>query len=367
MTELDLFELLSKFDLRTEYENAKITPFGGGHINATYLVDCRPRFILQKINHHVFRRPAELMENIVLVTEHIAKKLTEEGKDASRFTYRVVKTKDGKNFYKTENGHYYRVCSFIEAVSHDNADDPEMLYQAAKVYGEFQRLLSDFDADRLAEIIPMFHHTPNRMEILEKAIAENQSGRLQNVMEEVEFALSYKDKISYIVDGISDGSIPLRVTHNDTKLNNFLFDADTDECLCIIDFDTVMPGSLLYDYGDALRIGASSAAEDETDLSKVHFCIEPFERFTRGLMETLGDQLSERERELLPYSQLLMTFEVGIRFLTDYLDGDVYFKTSYPEHNIDRARNQFKLVRDIDARMDELNALVDRIYSELKQ
>ncbi len=367
MTELDLYELLSKFDLRSDCKNAKITPYGGGHINSTYLVYSQPRYILQKINTHVFKCPEQLMNNIVLVTEHIAKKLAKAGKDASKYTYEVIKTKDGKDFYETEKGECYRVCTFIEAVAHDNADDPEMLYQAAKVYGEFQSLLADFDADRLAEIIPMFHHTPNRMKNLENAVAENRSGRLQNVIEDVEFALSYKDRISCIVDGINDGSIPLRVTHNDTKLNNFLFDEDTDECLCIIDFDTVMPGSLLYDYGDALRIGASSAAEDETDLSKVNFCIEPFERFTRGLMETLGDKMTDRERELLPYSQLLMTFEVGIRFLTDYLDGDVYFKTSYPEHNIDRARNQFKLVRDIDARMDELNAMVDRIYSEMKQ
>ncbi len=361
-----LYDLLAKFDLKADFSNANIAPYGGGHINSTFLVESEPKYILQKINTHVFPHPVELMQNIHLVTSHISKKLKENGEDAERGTYTVVKAKDGKNFVKSEDGDFYRVITFIDAISHDNCEDPVQLYRAAKTYGKFQKMLADFEADELFEVIPMFHHTPNRMKNLEKAVAENKSGRLDSVRADVDFALSYKDRISKIVDGIADGSIPLRVTHNDTKLNNFLFDKDTDECVCVIDLDTVMPGSLLYDYGDALRVGASSAAEDETDLSKVNFCIEPFEQFTRGLLESFAGELTVRERELLPYSQLLMTFEVGIRFLTDYLDGDVYFKTAYPEHNIDRARNQFKLVRDIDARMDELNALVEKIYNEVK-
>ncbi|MBQ8207604.1 MAG: aminoglycoside phosphotransferase family protein [Clostridia bacterium] len=366
MREQNLYDLLEKFDLKTDVAGVKIAPYGGGHINSTFLVESEPKYILQKINTHVFPNPVELMRNIELVTNHLAKKLEKNGEDVTRGTYRVVKAKDGKNFVETENGDFYRVITFIDAISHENIEEPSELYRAAKTYGKFQKMLADFDADELFEVIPMFHHTPNRMKNLEKAIAENKSGRLDAVKDDVEFALSYKDRISAVVDGIADGSIPLRVTHNDTKLNNFLFDKETDECVCVIDLDTVMPGSLLYDYGDALRVGASSAAEDETDLEKVNFCIEPFEQFTRGLLESFAHEITERERALLPYSQLLMTFEVGIRFLTDYLDGDVYFKTAYPEHNIDRARNQFKLVRDIDARMDELNALVDKIYNEVK-
>lgn len=365
MTEQNIYDLLAKFDLKTEVKGVKVSPYGGGHINSTFLVESDPKYILQKINTHVFPHPVELMNNIELVTEHLAKKLSEAGEDVSKGTYSVVKAKDGKNFVETEDG-FYRVITFIDAVSHDNASDPMELYRAARTYGKFQKMLSDFSAEQLFEVIPLFHHTPNRMKNLEKAIAENKSGRLDRVKADVEFALSMKDRVSEIVDGIADGSVPLRVTHNDTKLNNFLFDKENGECVCLVDLDTVMPGSLLYDYGDALRVGASSAAEDETDLSKVNFCIEPFEQFTRGLLEALGSDMTERERALLPYSQLLMTFEVGIRFLTDYLDGDVYFKTAYPEHNIDRARNQFKLVRDIDARMDELNALVERIYNEVK-
>lgn len=366
MTEQKLYDLLTKFDLNIDVENVKVFPYGGGHINSTFLVDSEPKYILQKINTHVFPHPVQLMTNIELVTECITKKMTAAGEDASRGTYTVVKAKDGNNHVIAEDGSFYRVITFIDAISHEKVDDPAQLYRAAKIYGKFQKMLSDFDASKLFEVIPMFHHTPNRMKNLMKAIEENKSGRLDSVKADVEFALSYKDRVSAIVDGIADGSVPLRVTHNDTKLNNFLFDKDTDECVCLIDLDTVMPGSLLYDYGDALRVGASSAAEDETDLSKVNFCIEPFEQFTRGLLESFAGDITERELELLPYSHLLMTFEVGIRFLTDYLDGDVYFRTAYPEHNIDRARNQFKLVRDIDERMDELNALVKKIYNEVK-
>ncbi|MBR3965663.1 MAG: aminoglycoside phosphotransferase family protein [Clostridia bacterium] len=366
MTEQKLYDLLSKFDLEADPKGVKVVPYGGGHINSTFLVDTDPKYILQKINTHVFPYPVELMRNIELVTEHLTKKMVAAGEDASMGTYRVVKAKDGNNHIKDDDGSFYRVITFIDAVSHEKVDDPTELYRAAKVYGKFQKMLSDFDANELFEVIPMFHHTPNRMKNLLKAIEKNKSGRLDSVKADVEFALSYKDRISAVVDGIADGTIPLRVTHNDTKLNNFLFEKDGDECVCLIDLDTVMPGSLLYDYGDALRVGASSAAEDETDLSKVNFCLEPFEQFTKGLLESFAGDITERELALLPYSHLLMTFEVGIRFLTDYLDGDVYFKTAYAEHNIDRARNQFKLVRDIDERMDELNALVKKIYNEVK-
>ncbi|MBE6538368.1 MAG: aminoglycoside phosphotransferase family protein [Ruminococcaceae bacterium] len=365
MTGQNVRNVLSMFDLDASAYSADILPYGNGHINSTFIVESTPKYIVQKINTCVFPNPDGLMNNIALVSSHITSKMKATGEDASRGTLHIIKTKDGQNFAETPEGEIYRIFEFIDAISHDNAEDPSQLYRAAKTYGKFQKMLADFNADKLYEIIPFFHHTPNRMKTLEKAIAENKSGRLDKVKKEVEFALSFKDKISYIVDGIENGSVPLRVTHNDTKLNNFLFDKDTDECLCLIDLDTIMPGSLLYDFGDALRLGASSAAEDETDLDKVNFCIEPFEQFTRGLLESLGSEITPRELELLPYSEFLMTFEVGIRFLTDYLDGDVYFKTHYPEHNIDRARNQFKLAAELDSRMEELGALVKKIYSEV--
>lgn len=366
MSEQYLRDLLSNFDIRSDISNAKISPYGGGHINSTFLIASDPKYILQKINTNVFKNPKELMNNIVLVTSHMKRKIEETGEVPEKKMSSVVKAKNGDNMIIDENGDCYRLITFVNAVSHETIEHSSQLYRAAKTYGQFQKMLADFPAEKLYEVIPFFHHTPNRFKNLEKAILENKSGRLDSVRDDVEFALSYKDRIGEVVNGISDGSIPLRVTHNDTKINNFLFDPDTDECICMIDLDTVMSGSLLYDFGDALRIGASSAAEDEVDLDKVHFCVEPFEQFTRGLLEELSEEITPRELELLPYSTLLMTYEVGIRFLTDYLDGDVYFKTSYAEHNIVRARNQFKLVRDIDRRMDELNSLVAKIHNELR-
>lgn len=352
----------------SEHEALTIEPYGSGHINSTFLITVGgvPMYILQKINTNVFRDPDGLMENIVGVTSHISEKLAAAGENSLRGTLTVVPTNDGKSFLRDDSGDYYRLFIFIDAISHDTIEEPEQFYRTAKTYGKFQKMLSDFPAEKLHEVIPNFHNTPDRFAKLEKAIAENKAGRLDSVRADVEFALSYKDRVSYITDGLADGKIPCRVTHNDTKVNNFLFDKDTDECICAIDLDTVMPGAVLYDYGDALRLGCSSAAEDEKDLSKVFFCEAPFERFTRGFLEELLPVLTEREIELLPYSAMLMTYEVGIRFLTDYLEGDTYFKTAYPEHNIVRARNQFKLVHDIDAKLDALNARVAEMVKEIK-
>lgn len=357
--EKKLFSIVEKFDIDSRAVKS-VTPYGNGHINTTYLVDGEKKYILQKINTNVFNFPEELMNNISLVTAHLEKKLTDAGEDASLGTFTVVKAKDGKSIVKDGDDHY-RMITFIDGISHDSTSDPSQLYRAASVYGKFQKMLSDFPADKLFEVIPKFHDTPNRVRNLENAVAADKMGRLAEVKSEVEFALSYKDRISAVTDGIADGSIPLRVTHNDTKLNNFLFDKDTDECLCLIDLDTIMPGSLLYDFGDALRLGASSAAEDEADLSKVNFVFEPFEQFAKGFVKGMDGKMTKREIELLPYSELLMTYEVGIRFLTDYLEGDTYFKIAYPEHNLVRARNQFKLVRCLDEKMDELNRFIASI------
>lgn len=353
-------------DTQIDAENAVIENYGDGHINSTFITHTEPKYILQKINVNVFKSPDELMKNIVNVTEHIAKKLVAEGSAPERGTLTVVKARDGKLFYKTEDNEYFRIFKFIDGISHQTIEYPEQFYRAAKTYGKFQKMLSDFDADKLFDIIPNFHNTPWRFENLKAAIEADKCGRLASVKADVDFALSFADKISYITDGIADGRIPLRVTHNDTKLNNFLFDKESDECICAIDLDTVMKGSLLYDYGDALRIGGSSAAEDETDLNKVYFCEGPFEQFTKGFLEELLPVLSERELELLPYSAMLMTYEVGIRFLTDYLEGDVYFHTAYPEHNIDRARNQLKLVADINEKLPKLNEMVKEIIKSIK-
>lgn len=338
----------------------KITPYGNGHINSTFLVDNGEKYVLQKINTNVFPDPERLMENIRFVTDYIKSKMRDAGEDTERATLSIVETTDGKLCTHEENGEVYRMFRFIDGISHDNADDVSLLYRAAKAYGKFQKLLSDFPADKLFEVIPDFHNTPKRYMNFEKSLAENKSGRAGSAKEEIDFVLSMKNNISAVTDGIADGSIPLRATHNDTKLNNFLFDRETDECLCLIDLDTIMPGSLLYDFGDALRVGASSAEEDEADLTKVHFRPEAFEQFAKGFLESAKSDLTKREIELLPYSEMLLTFECGMRFLTDYINGDTYFKTAYPEHNLVRARNQFKLVRDIEEKLPELNMLVSQ-------
>ena len=228
------------------------------------------------------------------------------------------------------------------------------------MFGKFQKILSDFSAEKLHETIADFHNTPVRVEQLETAIANNNAGRLDSVMEEVEFAKRYSKYASAIMDAMSEGTVPTRVTHNDTKLNNILFDKETDKGLCVIDLDTVMPGSMLWDFGDALRFGASSGAEDEKDLDKIWFDLEKFEQFAKGFLEETADCLTPKEIELLPLSALIMTYECGTRFLADYINGDVYFKVHRDGHNLDRARTQFKLVADIESKLDEMKNIVGK-------
>lgn len=349
-------EIIHKFAI-----NANISPYGNGHINDTYMAESNPRFIMQKINNNVFKNPDQVMENIVNVTEHLKKKIAENGGDVNRETLSVIKTIDGENMYKTDDGGFYRMYNFIEnAVSYDAVEKPEQLTEAARAFGKFQNMLADFPADKLYETIPNFHDTRKRFDNLKKAIAEDKAGRLASVKEEVEFALAREAEVGTIVDAIADGSVPLRVTHNDTKLNNVMLDKDTGEGVCVIDLDTVMPGSLLYDYGDALRFGASTGAEDETDLSKINFSLELFEAFTKGFLSEVGSKLTPRERELLPFGAKIMTFECGIRFLTDYLEGDTYFKIHREHHNLDRCRTQFKLVWDIESKTEEMHKIISK-------
>ena len=349
-------EIIHKFAI-----NADISPYGNGHINDTYMAESNPRFIMQKINNNVFKHPDQVMENIVNVTEHLKKKIAENGGDIGRETLSVIKTVDGKNMYQTDDGCFYRMYNFIEnAISYDAVENPNQLTEAARAFGKFQNMLADFPADKLHETIPNFHDTRKRFDNLKKAIAEDKAGRLASVKEEVEFALAREAEVGTIVDAIADGSVPLRVTHNDTKLNNVMLDKDTGEGVCVIDLDTVMPGSLLYDYGDALRFGASTGAEDETDLSKITFSLELFEAFTKGFLNEVGSKLTPRERELLPFGAKIMTFECGIRFLTDYLEGDTYFKIHREHHNLDRCRTQFKLVADIELKTEEMHKIISK-------
>ncbi|MBQ8816192.1 MAG: aminoglycoside phosphotransferase family protein [Lachnospiraceae bacterium] len=346
---INLNEIVNKFLVPTS-----IVPYGNGHINDTYCVES-PRCILQRINTSIFKNPDELMENIENVTAFLGKKILAAGGDPERETLTVIKTLDGKNCYKHDENNVFRMYRFIEHTkSIENDKTYEDLYQAGLGFGRFQKMLSDFPVEILHETIPDFHNTPKRVEALKLAIEENRAGRKESVQEEIKFALEQAEFAGKVVEGIEAGKIPMRVTHNDTKINNILFDEVTGEAVCVIDLDTVMPGSMLYDFGDALRIGGSTAAEDETDLSKVSFDIKTFESFAKGYLTEMKDSLTEEELKLLPFSVKLLTYECGIRFLTDYLNGDTYFKIHREHHNLDRARNQFKLVADIAAKEEEM-------------
>ncbi|MBQ0083967.1 MAG: phosphotransferase [Clostridiales bacterium] len=356
-----LLEVLSNYDIDGEITDVK--SFGNGHINRTYYVDAAKPYLMQKINNVVFPDPDKLMDNFVAVTEYLKKIIAAEGGDPMTGTLTVIKTKDGKNYTITESGEYYRLLYFVNGVSIEMTETDEQLFSVAAAFGKFQNDLADYDASTLYEVIPKFHDTLKRFADLEQAIAENKAGRLSEVTAEIEYARSMKDRIGVIVNGIKDGSVPLRVTHNDTKLNNVLFDEKLEKCICVIDLDTVMPGSYLYDYGDALRFAGSSAAEDEKDLSKIYFDMKKFEAFTAGYLSKVKTVLTPKEKELLPFSAELMTYECGIRFLADYLNGDTYFKIGYPEHNLVRARSQFKLAQDIDSKLGEMAKIVEK-YSK---
>ena len=353
----DIKDILSKFDKNTNTET-----YGNGHINDTYLCETSPRFILQKINTNVFKDPDGVMENIDNVTKHLREKIVKLGGNPNRDTMSIIPTKDGKIYYKHDNGDCYRMYNFIEnSVSFDIAPSLDVLMYAGRAFGKFQRMLDDYPAEKLHETITDFHNTPVRVQQLRTAMEKNLSGRLSSVSEEVELALEYGSKYAAkITEAMGNGEVPLRVTHNDTKLNNILFDAVTHEDVCVIDLDTVMPGSVLYDFGDALRFGASSCEEDETDVDKIYFDLEKFEAFAKGFLGELGACLTDKEKELLPVSALIMTYECGIRFLADHINGDTYFKIHRENHNLDRARNQLTLVRDIEKKLPEMAEIVKK-------
>ncbi len=353
-----LLDILNKFGV-SDTDVISVQPYGDGHINSTYkIVAKHGEYLLQKINHNVFTNPKKLMENFENITNFLKAKIIKNGGNPDRETLTIIKSVDNESFIKTENGEYYRLMLLVDAISINEADDPKVLFSVAQAFGKFQKMLADYPADTLFEVIENFHNTPNRFLNFEIAVKENKCDRLKNVTSEVEYVNSVSDRLGLVVDAIKDKSIPLRVTHNDTKLNNVLLDKDTKECVCVIDLDTIMSGSYLYDYGDALRFAGSSAAEDETDIEKVYFDMEKFAYFTKGYLSEVREVLTDREIELLPFSVELLTIECGIRFLTDYLNGDTYFKIAYSEHNLDRARNQFKLARDIDLKLKDMSKYI---------
>ena len=356
--ESNLKNIAEQFLIKGDFVKAE--PYGEGHINSTFLLETTTnKYILQKINATVFSSPEEVMDNVVMVTEFLRKKIVAAGGDPDRETLTVILTKNGESFYKTADGDYYRIYIFIDdAISYQVVENPEDFYNAACAFGKFQNMLSDFDADKLHETIKNFHNTKTRFDDFERAVKENRSGKADSVKEEIEFAMARRADGNIIVDGIAEGKIPLRVTHNDTKLNNVMVDNKTGKGVCVIDLDTVMSGSLLYDFGDSIRFGTNPASEDEKDLSKVYCDLNLFEQYVKGFLSELGDSITKEEVELLPMSAKLMTLECGIRFLGDHLNGDVYFKIHRENHNLDRARTQFKMVADMEEKMDEMKAIV---------
>lgn len=349
----NLFEILQNFCL--DAEPVSCEPYGCGHINVTYLAvtESGRRYILQKINHHTFRDVAGLMENILSVTEHLRAKT-----DNPRSILTLVPTKDGE-CYLCARDEYWRVYDFVEnTICLQLPETDEDFYQSAVGFGTFQQMLTDFRAENLHETIPNFHNTPDRFRVFIETMNRDPMHRAVQVQPEIEFALARQAEMSTIQNALSQGEIPLRVTHNDTKLNNVLLDAKTRKAQCVIDLDTVMPGSSLYDFGDSIRFGAATAAEDEKDLDKMEMSLERFRVFTRGYIRSCPG-LTKRELELLPMGAKTMTLECGIRFLTDYLDGDHYFAVHREGQNLDRARTQFKLVTDMEKKWDMMQKIVE--------
>ena len=339
-------------------------PYGNGHINSTYVItlkDSDERYIFQKINVNVFRNPEALMNNFVSVTDYLSEKIKSEGGDPKRETLTVVRTKNGEKFHKTEDGEYWRMLIFIsDSMCFDKVERPEQFYESAVAFGNFQYMLKDYPAEGLFETIKDFHTTPVRYANLMKAVEADSCGRLAEVEAEVAFAKEREEFAGKFERARERGVLPLKVTHNDTKLNNILFDAPTGKPVCVIDLDTIMPGYAINDFGDSIRFGATTAAEDEADLTKVNFDISLFELYTKGFIEGAKGGLTEGELDLLAEAAIMMTFECGMRFLTDYLEGDTYFRTSRPGQNLDRARNQFKLVSDMEKALPEMKSIVKK-------
>jgi len=332
------------------------TRYGSGHINETYLlVTSRPHlYILQKLSTQAFKNVPGLMDNVIAVTQHLGKQDSDP-----RHALQLIPTTDGKWYLATDDGEYWRMYEYVlDSLCLDKPETAEDLHQSGVAFGMFQNQLADFPAATLFETIPHFHDTPDRYRLFHEAIENDKAGRLESVRPEVERYLKHENEASFMMDLCRKGDLPLRVTHNDTKLNNVMLDAATRTPLCVIDLDTVMPGLAANDFGDSIRFGASTASEDEKDLSKVSMSLDLYRAYASGFLKACGKRLTAKEIETLPWGAKLMTLECGVRFLTDYLNGDTYFHVKYPEHNLDRCRTQITLVEDMETKWDEMNAII---------
>jgi len=378
MNDKDRVEIFKQFDIYGDLQSFQA--FGKGHINNTYLsvwnqAGTQVRYTHQRINKHVFKKPAEVVENIRHITEHIAAKLAadtdikanvggyflvEDTISASRRVLTLVPTKDGRFFYVDRDGEYWRTYLFIEKAStFEQMDSPALAHKVGAAVGIFQQQLSDYSGPPLYETIPDFHNMHSRYEQLDRAVALNTAGRLETVREELAFLEENRARGMILSDGLANGTLKRGITHNDTKLNNILFDDATGEAICLIDLDTVMPGTVLFDTGDLIRTAANTACEDEQDLSKVHFDCNIFKALIGGYLSTVGGCLTAYEKSLIAESGRILTQIMAVRFLTDYLNGDIYYKTTRLTHNLDRARTQIALIKSMDSQWEQLQRSVE--------
>ena len=357
-------EVIANFHFPGTLENME--PYGNGHINDTFLLtfgeSATSRLILQRMNHDVFHAPALVMENIVRVTTYLKEIIAKNGGDPDRETLTVIPAADGKPYYKDSRENYWRCYRFIDNTACcEMIDAPNLFYNIALTFGHFQKMLAGYPAGSLHETIKGFHDTKSRFEVFKQAVKADTHDRASSVTDEIDFVLK-RESLAFVCDDLrKKGDLPLRVTHNDTKINNILIDPSTGKGLCVIDLDTVMPGYAINDFGDSIRSGACTAEEDETDLTKVSFRMDLFAAYAKGFVDGCGGSLTQKEIELLPLGAKLMTFECGMRFLTDYLNGDVYFKIHREHHNLDRCRTQFKLVADMEEKWTDMNAIIKEI------
>jgi len=361
----NLRQIISQFQL--EGEVLDIEPYGSGHINTTYLVECQKKdgspqnFILQRINHHVFKEPQKVMANIERITAHLKQKIMEAGGDPQRETLTLIFTKDGKSYHKTLTGEYWRLELFIEgARTYQDVPSLQLYYEAAHAYGRFQSMLADFPAGELFETIPDFHHTGKRLAAFEAAEAGDKANRSEGVSEEISF-IRERAHMAPVLTALQEaGRIPLRVTHNDTKLDNVMIDSHTGKGICIIDLDTVMPGIAMFDFADAVRTGANLAAEDEPETDKVQFDSQIYEHLAHGFLDKTRRNLTSTEIDHLAFAARLITYEQAMRFLTDYLNGDVYYKTDYAQHNLIRCRTQIRLLQLMEASQTQMRDIIEK-------
>ena len=358
----DIQEIFLKFDIPSPPISFQTKQ--SGNINRTYAVTTADgmQYILQRVNTYVFKNPDALMENIANVTAFLSEKIRKNGGNPLRQTLNLLRAKDGSYYYKDQSSDsIWRIYYLItDAIAYDSAVRSGILYEAARAFGIFQRQLEDYPAETLHETIPNFHNTAVRYDAFEEAVREDAAGRAASVADEIERLRAFKPYASLIVKGIEEGQIPVRVTHNDTKLNNILMDSESGKGICVIDLDTVMPGSLLYDFGDSIRFAANNTAEDDPDLSRIFLRLDLYEEYVSGFLAGVGEAITPEEIALLPESVLILTYELALRFMTDYLNGDKYFKILSPDHNLVRTRAQLRLTEDIRQKLPILHGITEK-------